>query len=359
MLYRPFSTQPWWASNLEQFPLLIEAPRTHLLQEIFGTLPLAASWSDWQFLDKFAALVTGLASSIPYLNDWLGSRTETSQWDPRGITEERADQVLLPKLLELTNLLEAETSNSLKRIEVADREESEDLDSKTDIPTTPDGDHGPLQSANTELDHGLPMVLNGDQVTLQSIKEAKIDASSASDDDQTPSTSNDDPVPMDLEESLSNVDYAEEPQKTDMDGQHIEADDQIASSHSISLAPEREVLCTSMLEVVLHSSTVPDARAIVSKAGAAPEVNEIPSTQEGNTTDGQQRAEAITLNVAEIPTFSQISSQLKVIDNGDAEFSFLIQDESPFLALKNAKETQEGGSHEREGNDVLFFLYRS
>ena len=221
-------------------------------------------------------------------------------------------------------------------------------------PAAPDGDHPTLQSANTELDHTLPIIFNGNWVTSQSTNKVKANEISASGNNQIPSTSNDDPVPMDLEETLSNMDYAEEPQKTDVDGQHIKADNQIASSHSISLAPEKEVLCTSMLEVALHLGTVADAQAIVLKADAEPEVNKIPSAQKDNTADGQQWAEAISLNVVEMPTFSQISLQLKVIDNGDAEFSFLIQDKTPFLTLNNVKEKQEGGSHEPEGKNVIF-----
>lgn len=105
-LWIPFRQQPWWCSDVNHFPMLIECPRTFLLQDILAKIPISSAWPDWKFLDKFAVVITCIAAGIPYLNDWMNLAHPASAWNLHNLSEEQALSVLVPQLNAITTLLQ-------------------------------------------------------------------------------------------------------------------------------------------------------------------------------------------------------------------------------------------------------------
>jgi hypothetical protein len=99
---------PWWSSDSKQFPALVEAPHTILLQQIISTIPVNYNWKSWGFMDKFAMVITIVGGCIPYTHNWQGARSWGRYLNPEELDDALAESLLFPTLEQFTDNLDAE-----------------------------------------------------------------------------------------------------------------------------------------------------------------------------------------------------------------------------------------------------------
>jgi len=136
------SKTPWWCTNVENFPLLIQASRENTMVAILERMDLQSCWKSYSPFDKFCCFVLVISASIHVINvPSSGKGGKQRQTAPHGLTKFMKEmKALLKKEEYWISLDDDDSAASLKE---APEVSSEDISSgETVMMRTPKGKIG-------------------------------------------------------------------------------------------------------------------------------------------------------------------------------------------------------------------------